>query len=413
MTGTAATADWQEAAFSAAHGWPVSVAFHQDRLVIGGSRDLPNRLWLSQSGNIWNFNTGTGLDDEAIEFAVLSDQVNAIRGVFSGRHLQVSTSGGEWMVTGDPLTPTTLQAKRQTRVGMPVDRTIPPVDVDGATLFCARNGREIREFLYTDVEQAYQANDLALVSKHLITDPVSMVFDQKRRLLFVVMKDGSLATLTIYRSESVAAWTRLTSDGIFHSLAVAGDDVYVLTERDGAFALEVFDETVALDAALTGEASPAKTTWTGLSHLEGRLVAIKADGTIQAAQTVTAGRVVLANAANSIEVGLPFTHVVEPLPPSLLSEIGTSRLYRVVEACFRVEDTAALRVDMGLGARDIPLRRLNATTVLDQPPAPQTGDIRVRAHGWQRDLSVPPWRIEQSVPLPFTLLSVTLELKVG
>src|SRR3546814_14653886 len=44
LAGTAATKDWVEQAFSTVRGWPVSVVFHQDRLVIGGSRDLPNRL---------------------------------------------------------------------------------------------------------------------------------------------------------------------------------------------------------------------------------------------------------------------------------------------------------------------------------------------------------------------------------
>src|SRR5690606_6540717 len=72
------TIDWAESAFSAVRGWPATVAFHQDRLVIGGSRDLPNRLWFSQSGDLFNFNLGSGQDDEAIEFAILSDQVNAI-----------------------------------------------------------------------------------------------------------------------------------------------------------------------------------------------------------------------------------------------------------------------------------------------------------------------------------------------
>jgi len=132
---TTPTIDWQEQAFSAVRGYPGSVAFHQGRLVIGGSRDLPNRLWFSKSGDLFNFDLGTGLDDQSIEFAILSDQVNAIRGLFSGRHLQVFTSGAEWMVTGDPLTPTTVQLKRQTRIGSLTDRHIPPVSVDGRDPF--------------------------------------------------------------------------------------------------------------------------------------------------------------------------------------------------------------------------------------------------------------------------------------
>ena len=62
----------------------------------------------------------------AIEFALLSDQVNAVRAVHSGRHMQVFTSGAEWMVSGEPLTPKTVQARRQTRIGSRIDRCIPP-----------------------------------------------------------------------------------------------------------------------------------------------------------------------------------------------------------------------------------------------------------------------------------------------
>lgn len=87
LTDTNATEFWQEQAFSDVRGYPATVAFHQDRLVIGGSRDLPNRLWFSKTGDLWNFDLGTGLDDEAIEFGIFSDQVNAIRAVFSSRDL--------------------------------------------------------------------------------------------------------------------------------------------------------------------------------------------------------------------------------------------------------------------------------------------------------------------------------------
>ena len=71
--GKAATADWREPAFSARRGWPVSVVFHQDRLAIGGSRSLPDRLWLSRSGAFFDFDPGEGLDDEAIAFPLLAD----------------------------------------------------------------------------------------------------------------------------------------------------------------------------------------------------------------------------------------------------------------------------------------------------------------------------------------------------
>jgi len=411
LTGISATKDWEEQAFSAVRGYPTSCAFHQDRLVIGGSRDLPNRLWMSKSGELWSFDLGTGLDDEAIEFAILSDQVNAIRNVFSGRHLQVFTSGAEWQVSGDPLTPTTVQLNRQTRVGSIVDRTVPPVDVDGATIFAARNGSELREFIYTDVEQAYRANDLALLAQHIIQNPIDQAFDKKNRLLHLVMNNGKLATLTAYRAEQVAAWTLQDTDGQFLSVTVVGEDVYLLIDRDGTITIESFDDDLNLDAALAGETDVPADTWSGLDHLEGRTVSIVADGIIQPNNTVVDGEITLETEANSVQIGLPYTHIIEPLPPSALAEGGQARATRLVEAVFRIEDTAHLSVDVGRGLRDVPLR--DTGTELGSPPPEISGDVRVRSFGWRQDGTQSLWRIEQEAPLPFTLLSVATDLRVS
>ncbi len=412
LTDTDATANWQEQAFSALRGWPVSVCFHQDRLVIGGSRDLPNRLWLSKSGDIWNFDLGEGLDDEAIEFSILSDQVNAIRSVFSGRDLQVFTSGAEWQVTGSPLTPQTVQIERQTRVGSLTDINLAPVDIDGATIFVARNGREIREFLYTDIEAAYQATDLSLLAQHLVKNPVSVAFDKRNRLLHFVLKDGSIATLTNYRTERVSAWTMQHTLGEYLSVAVTGDDVYVLVKRGNDYMIEVFEEGMYLDSALTGESVTATSNWSGLDHLEGKDVTILADNILVGQKRVTNGAIILDSPANKIVTGLEYTHIVEPLPPSPLSNGGAGRAVRLIEAIFRVQDTAALRLDMGRGLDDVPLRDFE-DQILDAPIIPVSRDIAVKAYGWTKDLTRPLWRVEQSAPLPFTLLSVTTEIKVN
>ena len=176
-------------------------------MVIGGSRDLPNRLWLSKSAELFNFDLSEGLDDEAIEFAILSDQVNAIRAVFSGRHLQVFTSGAEWMVTGTPLTPGNIQMNRQTQIGSPTDRTMPPKNVDGATLFVPRAGYELREFLFADMEQAYQSADLGMLAQHLLGITRDQDFDKSLRLFNMLLDSGKVATVTIYRAEQVTAWS--------------------------------------------------------------------------------------------------------------------------------------------------------------------------------------------------------------
>jgi hypothetical protein len=417
LAGTGATGNWDEQAFSAQRGWPVSACFHQDRLVIGGSRDLPNRLWLSRSADIWNFDLGTGLDDEAIEFGILSDQVNAIRAVFSGRHLQVFTSGAEWMVSGDPLTPQNIQLHRQTRIGSPTDRFVPPRDVDGATLFVSRNGKEIREFLYADVEQAYQATDLALLARHLVERPVDQDYDKRRRLMLVAMDRGMLGALTLYRAEQVTAWTRIETEGAVRSVAVVGDDVYLLVERPveftTRFGIERLDDELHLDEAVLGEEEAPALAWSGLDHLDGEEVAIVADGVVLEPRRVAGGIVALDLPARRVEAGRRFVHTVEPLPPNPIGAGGLGVAMRVVKATFQVEDTAALRVDMGRGPVEVPLRRLGDGALSQGPPGRIGGEVSLRALGWRNAAARPPWRIEQDDPVPFALLSATLELKVN
>ncbi len=325
----------------------------------------------------------------------MSDQVNAIRGLFSGAHLQAFTSGAEWMVSGAP-----------------VSRMVQPVDVDGATIFASRSGRGIYEFAYTEAQLLYQANDLALASQHLVRDPVSLCYDQLRRLLHVAMADGGLATLTLYRAEEVTAWTRQETDGAFRALAEIEGRVWAMVERNGAFRLERFDDELALDAALTGESAAPKENWRGLGHLEGRDVSVVADGAPRGSAAVLAGAVSLDPPARTVQVGLGFRHLVEPLPPDLAGPLGVRAApLRLVSVTFRLLETAALAVDLGRGPFPVAFRRLG-TALLDAPPPRFTGDVRLRALGWSRDAMRPLWRIEDDTPLPMTLLSVTTETRI-
>jgi hypothetical protein len=411
---TGATTDWDELAFSEARGWAATVTFHQSRMVFGGSRDLPNALWMSKTGRFSDFDLSDGLDDEAIEFRLASADLQAIRALVPGRHLQVFTTAGEWIVTGTPLTPTNIQVEQQSHVGSPEERYVPPRDVDGATLFASRNGREIREFLFTNTELAYQSADLALLARHLVQDPVDQVFDQRRRLFLIVMADGSLATIAIYRNADIAAWSLLTTAGSFLSVAAVGGETFFLVERDGAISIERFDDNLQVDAGLSQQSSVTTTVWSGFDHLEGQTLAVVADGQAVEPATVIGGEITLVVAAQEMKAGLPFLHEIEPMPaaPALGRGIPLDVAYRPVRLTLRVFETQSVRIDTGDGLREIPLHRIGEGPQ-DRGPAPFSGDLSLRALGWRRGADQPPWRIEQDAPLPSTILSVTTEVKVN
>jgi hypothetical protein len=290
---------------------------------------------------------------------------------------------------------------------------VPPVDVDGSTVFVARSGRSVTEFAYTDVGDAYQANDLALVARHIVQAPVSMAYDQAQRLLHLVMADGAIGTLTLYRAEQVIAWTRQETGGAFRAVAETDGRVFVAVERAGSYRLERFDATLGLDAALSGSAAPPQDEWTGLGHLEGFEVALLADGAPRGTATVANGKVVVDPPVATLQAGLPFTHVIEPLPPQLATGSGAGAApLRLVSATFRLLATPALSVDLGRGVQPVPFRRLD-TALLDAAPLPFTGDVTLRALGWRRDAMAPLWRVEGDTPLPLTLLSVTTDTRMN
>jgi hypothetical protein len=408
------TVDWKEQVFSPIRGWPKSVTFHQDRLVIGGSRELPNRLWMSKSSDLFNFDLGEGLDDEAIEFAILSDQVNAIMDVISNRHLLVFTTGAEWMVTGKPLTPSGIELNRQSRNGFISSNYVPPQYVDGATLFVSKNGKQLREFLYTDVEQAYQSKDLTLLSGDILNNPVDSEYDISNNIIYFPLENGEMSCLTSYRREEVNAWSVNKTQGKFISIAVVGEETYFVIQRKDKFYLEKFSDDFYTDSSVEFISDEPKKTWCGLNHLEGDEVKILADGYIVGNQVVKDGEITLFENAINVKVGLAYEHIVEPLPFMLFDGAQTipPKAFRIINSCFRIINSKSMVINIGRGYQDIPLSRIGLKKKFDQEETEFSGDIYLRSIGWITDVEKPMWSIKSDVPYGFTLLSTVIETKI-
>lgn len=413
-TALSATRYWGEPALCSEHGWPATVTTYQSRLVFGGSKDLPNTLWFSQTEDLTNFEEGTALDSEAITFSLMSDQANKICALFAGRHLQVFTTSAEWMATGDPLTPTNIQLKRQTQVGSDDTRFIPPVGIDGATIFATANGKEIREFLFSDLEGIYQATDLSLLAHHLIDRPVDMAYDKYLRQAYIIMQDGSLSVLTSFRAEDMQSWTRQTTSGTFQNVAVCGGNAYFIVKDNDTYYLERFNEDLHTDRGFLLTASPATDTWTGLNVLEDEKVQIVADGRVQDSQVVESGSITLLTPAEFVEVGLAFTHIVAPLPPIVGANNGAAPVAnaRFIRGVFRVVDTQSVEIDTGSGVHQELVPNL-ANYQMDSVPQKYTLDLVVRGLGWHRNPQNALWQIRGTLPVDFKLVSVTSDIKIG
>ncbi len=240
--------NWQEAVFSPRRGWPSSITFHQDRLVFAGAKSWPGGVWMSHVGDHGNFSPGTGLDDQAIYFTLLSDKRQHICTIASRDNLQILTSDAEWAVSNKPLTPESVDIKKHTSVGSPATRHIQPQDIEGKTVFVAQNMREIRELTLDELGNSYNANNLCALAEHMVQNPIDMAYNKITKQLFVVMADGNMAVLNYNPALGISAWGRYTTSGSFCAVAICGAQTFVITMRDNLYYLERFDAQECIDA---------------------------------------------------------------------------------------------------------------------------------------------------------------------
>lgn len=257
----APTADWDEQSFSAKRGYPAAVTFHENRLVFAGTIAEPDALWFSKIGEYFNFDVGEAADADSINLIAATGDVNEIRYLISNRDLQVFTASAELYVPtylNQAITPTNAQIRKQTPFGVEFVR---PVEIDGATIFCELNGRIIREYLYTDAEDAYSSVAVSTIASHLINTPkYSAVahsgFGLPDSYAAFSMINGEMVLFTSNRAERRAAWTRVTTAGTFSSVCAIEDRLFANIYNDeGYLKLCEFDTEVGLDFWLYGAIS--------------------------------------------------------------------------------------------------------------------------------------------------------------
>lgn len=407
-----------EEVWSATRGYPRSVTFHEGRLYFGGSKSRPSTLWGSRVSDFFNFDPGEALDDAGVEATLDTGTFNAIVDIYSGRHLQVFTTGAEFYVPqalDEPITPTNMIVKQQTAFGMKPGIRLQ--NVDGSTLFIQRQGKSLQEFIYSDTVQAYTSAKISLLSSHLLKSPgemavrVSTGTDEGDRLMIVNDDDGSIACYTLLRSQNVIAPSEWTTDGSFLNIGVDVDDIYTVVKRTvnsvDVYYVELFDPDTLLDSAKTGGAAASVT----MDHLEGETVKIIRDGVIEADQTVPATpfTVTFATAATtSHQVGINFTPEIKTLPvePRLSSGSLKGFKKRIFEVNAELFETQSLTIDGKL----MPFRQFG-TGVLGGAVPEYTGIKTLHSMlGYTYDGQI---TIGQDVPLKMTLLGIDYKVSAG
>jgi hypothetical protein len=153
----------------------------------------------------------------------------------------------------------------------------------------------------------------------------------------------------------------------------------------------------------------ARNTFGGLAHLEGKTVAVMADGNVQAQQVVTDGSITLESPATVVHVGLPYDSDFETLDLNVQGQSMQDKVKNVRSVTLIVEDTRGLQAgpdaDHLLGI--MPMMSGQYGT----PVSSETGTIKANIiSDWSEGGRV---FVRQSNPLPATILAAIPEVAIG
>lgn len=412
-SGTTATVNWRLGTWGETKGYPSCVVFFEDRLCFAASRDFPQRIDMSKTGDYENMApsnpAGTVAADNAVAETLNSNDVQLIRWMTNDeKGLIVGTSSSEWIVRPstqtEALSATNVSAKESTFHG---SAALSPVKAGKATLFVQRAGRKLRELAYVFEVDGFRSPDMTLLSQHITLSGIKEIAYQQEphSIVWCVRNDGVLAAFTYEREQKVLGWHRHILGGYSnagHTLAPVVESICTIPSEDGTRDeawlvvkryingatrryIEYFTKTwergdaqedsVNLDCARTYDGAPT-TTFTGALHLAGETVKVWADGAFQPDIVVSAtGTGTLTRAASVFHIGYGYNSDGQCLRPEAGAADGTAqgktqRSHRVV---FRLHDTAGLKVGANFNASGIgklmtlPFRQTTDPTAMAAP----------------------------------------------
>ena len=444
-TVAASPTEYEQTAFFSGN-YPRSVSFHQNRLIYGGTRLKPQTIFGSQSGDFFNFKptvattdsngtTGSVTDDSGFAFTIGSDEVNVIRHLVSKQTLFIFTSGGEFEMTGAPVTPTNVNIRLQTRYGA-LAGGLRPTTIDNEVLFVSANGRELRGFVFDFNSDSYYAKNYSIVAHDIMDNPKDIAFMRAHRntnqnYLFVVMQDGTLGVFGLNVEKQVQGWSRFTIDGGKFKKVLAVNDadttpetqrLYALVERtytkDDATTVtshtleRLTEENIYLDgwARKQDFTNTPFNTIAGAYNFANQTVNVVADGLVHTDVAIgtraSQAGATLNDNYTDVVVGKNYTSTLKTLtlPVTINGQPYRGEQITKVSALINLNKTQALSVDGT--ALDF---RFSGQT-LDSPISQFTGTKKVFLSGISTDPTV---EITVDTPLSSTLLGLTTEVKFG
>ena len=439
---------WRLGAWSDTTGWPRAVTFYESRSAWAGTRQQPQTVWMSQSGDFQNMQPDDGAslvaDDDAIARTIASQTVNAILWMLPAGKLVAGTTANQLVLRStlddEPITPVNFSVKPQTTRA---SADIGAIAIDEAAIFAQRGKRRLLAFGFN--QGGYRAFDLTVFAEHVTRGDIAELAYQEEphSIVWVLRADGVLAALTYRPEQEVIGWSRHivggafgAGDAVVESIATipggpavgtqARDELWCIVRRtvNGATRryVEVFEkdyedgdvpaDAFYVDSGLTYDGA-ATAAITGLDHLEGETVKVLAEGAVHPDRTVTGGSIALDASYTKVHAGLGYTHKYKSLKMEGGGTIGSAitQTRRIGRLGLVLDNTLGLKLgDDEARLKEVPFRTVGDP--MDTAVPPFTGEKIVEdfASEWSED---PRIHIQGDKPVPLTVLGIAPHLEVS
>ena len=425
FTKTSTGSPRSEDLWSSTRGYPKSGLFTGGRLWLGGTKSKPQSILASKSGSFLDFLVKEGEDDEGI-FVTINGKNSEIISISGDRGVQVFTQGSEYQVEGN--TPSDISIVEQTQYGTRSTGANAIVSLDGATMFLDRNGRSLRQYLYSFNEDAYRSIDMSVLASHLIRDPKDIAVatsttSEDASYVFIVNADATGVLLNTLREQDIIGFTKVTQyapDGDlirFYRCATVNNRIITISRiQPHVFSVDVMNQTNLLDHGKR-VSPPLSQFISGFDALAGETVQLVFGSTILPERAVSsAGQVSLTPAEAALtgadlHIGLNFIPKIKPMPinsRAANSSQNVLRQKRINRMNMRVYESGGISIDGNLvgirsfgNASNSPL---NPATL-----APVTGIIEDNngGNGWDREVAPV---ITQTLPAPLHIQAISYEV---
>ncbi len=454
-----ATKKWQISSIGKDGVYPTCGCFFKERLCLGMNTSKGPAVLFSQTGDYENFDDqefGEHKANCAMKLPILG-HMNTIQWLTAMGSLYVGTGGGITEITtqntSSAFGPENITYNRLTSVG---SNCLPPILLGGSELYVGGESKSIYDLLYVNDNQAYDPQEVSLLSATWLKKGLkawALQYDPDR-IVWCVVKDGTLLGLTYNNSQQVKAFHKHTTQGEFVSVAVIPspdgqtDELWAIVKRTlngvETYCVEYFRDGLPLDIPvsyteeeqqafrlkyayyvdcgkqITNETPSASVT--GLDWLTGQRVDVLADGVIYKGMTVQNGTLLLPKEATVVTVGLPYETTFEPLPVHMEGANGTgnARAQRINKMVVRILTSGGF----WYGEKETALDFADLRRPEEQDPAIplKSGDLFLNWPGTQSHNDVLGRDIpnatgarmifKQKDPLPLRILAVYPQLEI-